>query len=342
MKNRLSGANKSLAGGHGLTHGNAFLARTVGRLFSPGGRWGRLTILAYHRVLPRPDPLRADDCDAESFAWQMQLLAAHFNVLSLTEAIERLRQDRLPPRAVCVTFDDGYLDNVENATPVLLEQHIRATFFVSTGFLEGGCMWNDTVIEAVRQAPGPVLDLSACGLDVRPVVSEDDRRHTVQAVLSAIKYLNPVDRAERVERILAAAGAKRPRDLMMRPEHIQRLARSGMEIGAHTVSHPILARLDRAAARAEIADGKEKLEGIIGSPVRLFAYPNGVPNRDYTSEHVQLVKESGFLAAVTTAPGAARVASDYLQLPRFAPWDRRPGRFVWRLLQNYLCTGKVV
>ncbi len=343
MKNLLNGGSSgALVSEQEMTTGNAFMARALGWLLSPGGRWGRLTILRYHRVLPRPDPLRADDCDTECFAWQMQMLSKQFNVLSLSEATEMLRQGRLPPRAVCVTFDDGYLDNVENGLPVLLEQNIRATFFVSTGFLEGDCMWNDAVIEGVRQAPGPVLDLTACGLDAHPVATEEDRRHTVQAVLSAIKYLDPVDRVERVERILTAAGAKWPRGLMMRPEHIQRLARSGMEIGAHTVNHPILSRLDRASARAEIAEGKERLEGIIGSSVNLFAYPNGIPNRDYTNDHVQILKELGFMVAVTTALGAARASSDYLQLPRFAPWDRRPGRFVWRLLQNYMRAGKVV
>lgn len=342
MKNLSAAGNDARYNAQDLMSGHAIMARAMGRLLSPGGRWGRLAILAYHRVLSRPDPLRAGDCDSESFAWQMQLLAKHFSVLSLTEALERLRQGRLPPRAVCVTFDDGYLDNVENALPVLLERNIRATFFISTGFLEGSCMWNDTVIEAVRQAPGPVLDLTACGLDSRPVATEEDRRRTVQAVLPAIKYLDPAERSVRVEQILVAAGAKRPQGLMMRPEHIQRLVRSGMEIGAHTVSHPILARLDRARACAEIAEGRERLEGIIGSPVRLFAYPNGVPNRDYTNEHVQVIKELGFLAAVTTSPGAVRAASDHLQLPRFAPWDRRPGRFMWRLLQNYMRAGEVV
>lgn len=342
MKNLSTAGNNAMCSAQELTPSHAILARAMGRLLSPGGRWGRLTILAYHRVLSRPDPLHADDCDTESFAWRMQLLAKHFNVLSLTEAIERLRQGRLPPRAVCVTFDDGYLDNVENALPVLLERNIRATFFITTGFLDGGCMWNDTVIEAVRQAPGTALDLTACGLDSRPIATEEDRRRTVQAVLSAIKYLDPAERSVRVEQILIAAGAKRPQGLMMCPEHIQRLVRSGMEIGAHTVSHPILARLNRANAYVEIAEGKERLEGIIGAPVRLFAYPNGVPNRDYTNEHVQILKELGFMAAVTTAPGAVRATSDYLQLPRFAPWDRRPTRFMLRLLQNYMRVGIVV
>lgn len=326
----------------GLMPWDAIMARATGRLLSPGSKRGRLTILAYHRVLPRPDPLCVDNYDTASFAWQMQLLATHFNVLSLPEAIDRLRRDQLPACAVCVTFDDGYLDNVENALPILLAQKIRATFFISTAFLEGDCMWNDIVIEAIRQASGPVLDLTVCGLGLHTIVTEEDRRKTIKTVLSTIKYLDPIERTSHVERVLAISGAKRPHGLMMRPEHIQRLLKAGMEIGAHTVSHPILARLDRASAFAEISEGKTRLEDITGSPVRLFAYPNGVPNRDYTNEHVQIVAELRFLAAVTTAQGAVRATSDLLQLPRFSPWDRKARRFMWRLLQNYMCAGKVV
>ena len=62
-------------------------------------------------------------------------------------------------------------------------------------------------------------------------------------------------------------------------------------------------------------------------PVTLFAYPNGKPGRDYLAEHVQMVREAGFRAALSTAPGAATYDADSLQLPRISPWQRTPGRF---------------
>jgi peptidoglycan/xylan/chitin deacetylase (PgdA/CDA1 family) len=115
-----------------------------------------------------------------------------------------------------------------------------------------------------------------------------------------------------------------------------------MEIGGHTVNHPILARLDPAQARREIADGKEALEALVGSPVRSFAYPNGKPGQDYLAEHARMAREIGFDAAVSTSWGAASQASDSFQLPRFTPWDQGHGRFVLRMLQNMRRAGTTV
>ena len=120
------------------------------------------------------------------------------------------------------------------------------------------------------------------------------------------------------------------------------IAEAGMEIGAHTVHHPIVARMERSAARAEMADGKAALEAIIGSRVSTFAYPNGKPGQDYLAEHVALAREIGFDSAVSTAWGAARPGADLFQLPRFTPWDRSAMRFTLRLLHNLRRDGECV
>ena len=98
----------------------------------------------------------------------MALLAAHFTVLPLSEAVERLARGALPARAVCVTFDDGYADNYAVAAPILPGMGSAATFFVAARYLDGGRMWNDTIIEAVRRATGPTLELSGLGLGDLP------------------------------------------------------------------------------------------------------------------------------------------------------------------------------
>jgi len=92
--------------------------------------------------------------------------------------------------------------------------------------------------------------------------------------------------------------------------------------------------LDDRQARAEIVGGKHCLEEITGAPVTLFAYPNGKPGRDYGPRDVELVRQAGFAAAVSTSVGAANRASDLFQLPRFTPWDRSPRLFGLRLLAN--------
>jgi peptidoglycan/xylan/chitin deacetylase (PgdA/CDA1 family) len=121
---------------------------------------------------------------------------------------------------------------------------------------------------------------------------------------------------------------------MMTSDQVRALHAAGMEIGAHTVTHPILAEVTDERARHEIAVSRSRLQAIIGAPVRLFAYPNGIPRRDYYAEHAALARELGFDAAVSTAWGAARAGDDPYQIPRFTPWDRADWRFGLRIAMN--------
>ncbi len=292
-----------------------------------------LSILIYHRVVAQPDPLFPDVVSAEEFDLQMAALARWFTVLPLGRAVERLRNGTLPVRAACVTFDDGYADNALSALPILLKHGVKATFFVATRFLDGGRMWNDTVIETVRRAPGDTLDAREFGFGLLDISTLPQRRGSVEKLLERWKYLPPDDRQATVDRF-AATGGELPMDLMMTTGQVRQLHASGMEIGAHTVNHPILTNLDPEEARREIGRSRHALEEAIGAPVTLFAYPNGRPGRDYQADHVRIVKESGFDAAVSTAAGVATTSSDCWQLPRFTPWEKTPGRFVMRLLLN--------
>ncbi len=296
----------------------------------------RLSVLAYHRVLSAPDPLRAGDPTVEAFEARMRWVASTYNVLPLLDAVRALRDNRLPARALCVTFDDGYADNHDLALPVLRKLGLPATFFVTTGYLEGACMFNDAVIEAVRSAPGPTLDLRDLGFGLAAVGSDERRGHTVGRILGQLKYELPRQRHKVALAIVKRAGISPPRGLMMTAEQVKALCIAGMEIGAHTVTHPILAGISLDRAREEMARSRAHLERITGGPIRLFAYPNGHPGRDYRREHATLAREIGFEAAVTSARGAARPGGDVYQLPRFTPWDRPNWRFGLRLMRNCL------
>jgi peptidoglycan/xylan/chitin deacetylase (PgdA/CDA1 family) len=303
-------------------------------LLSPAGERGRLSILIFHRVLARPDPLSPDEPDVVEFEAQMRWVRSWFNILPLGAAIDRLYAGTIPPRALAITFDDGYADNEELAAPILARLGLSATFFISTGYLGGGIMWNDRVIEAVRACPGDSLDVSAAGLGRHAVATSGERRAAIMALLKAIKHFDPPQRDAATAAIVAAAGGRPSPALMMQPEQVRRLRALGMDIGAHTVSHPILTRLDAEQAADEMSVGKRALEQLLDEPVELFAYPNGVPGQDYAAEHVAMAKACGFRAAVSTAWGAASARSDRFQLPRFTPWDRARWRYGARLLGN--------
>ena len=295
-----------------------------------------LSVLAYHRVLPAPDPMRPGAPTVEEFEGRMRWLAANFDVMPLAEAVRALRANRLPKRALSITFDDGYADNHDLALPVLRQLRLPAAFFIATGFLDGGYMFNDLVIEALRRARGPHFDLSDLGYGRLSVKTENERRQGADGILRQLKYEMPQRRDAIANDIAGRAGAVMPARLMMTTEEVKALYEAGMDVGAHTVTHPILARVSLDRVRHEIDDGRSRLEQIIGAPVALFAYPNGRPGQDYSREHVALVKELGFDAAVTTAWGAARPGDDLYQIPRFTPWDQPNWRFGFRLAKSRL------
>jgi peptidoglycan/xylan/chitin deacetylase (PgdA/CDA1 family) len=292
-----------------------------------------LLILMYHRVLPRPDPMRPGEIDACTFDRHVSVLARYYHVLTLAEAARQLRTRSLRRRAVCITFDDGYADNAELALPILRRWRVPATFFVATGFLDGGRMWNDTVIELVRAAPGNWFDVRSLQLGEYSLATPPQRCEAAYALLAKLKYIPPGEREDRVQALAERVGAELPTDLMMTRPQVRALAEQGMEIGAHSISHPILARLDDAAAGREIIEGKQQLEAIVGRPVEVFAYPNGKPREDYEWRHVRMAQKAGFACAVTTVRGVANANSDLYQLPRFSVWDTRRARFLLRLLQ---------
>jgi peptidoglycan/xylan/chitin deacetylase (PgdA/CDA1 family) len=317
-----------------MTRAVLTLARAGLSALAPAGTRARLSIFIYHRVLREPDPIFPAEVCAAKFERQLGWIRRLFNILPLEEAIARLQAGSLPARPACITFDDGYADNAEIALPLLSSHRLTATFFVATGFLDGGRMWNDTIIESVRRARGDVLDLTRLGLGAYGIVTSEARRAAIDALIGAHKYLPQKQRSEQVEAIGEVVGEALPDNMMMRSRQVRDLCAAGMTVGAHTVTHPILARLDTSAARREIAAGHEILEDITGAPVTLFAYPNGKPGEDYAPEHVEMVKSLGYRAAVSTAWGTARQGCDPYQLPRFTPWDKSAARFAIRLLRN--------
>jgi peptidoglycan/xylan/chitin deacetylase (PgdA/CDA1 family) len=310
--------------------------RPLFRCLAPPGRRGRLSILIFHRVLPAPDPLFPDLPDTARFDEVLRWMKGWFKVLPLDRAVRDLAAGTLPARAAAITFDDGYADNLTVALPILLRHELTATFFIASGFLNGGRMWNDTVIEAIRHTGSAVLDLSHLDLGRHVLDTPCARRAAIDGLIGNLKYLPQAQRLDLTERIAASAAVVPSTSLMMTSSNVRELRRAGMQIGAHTVSHPILTRLSTEQARNEIAASKEQLEGILSERVGLFAYPNGKFGDDYVEEHAALVRGIGFDAALATDWGAAAAGSDLMHLPRFTPWDRGRMRFGARLAANLL------
>jgi len=317
------------------------LIRALGGLATASASMRCLSILIFHRVLERPDPLFPEEPDVERFDQILGWIGRAFNVVALERGIAALGDGPLPPRAVAITFDDGYADNQTLAVPLLQRHGLHATFFVASGFLDGGCMWNDIVIEAVRGTRSAVLDLQDADLGHHELTDHRARRRAIDLLLPAVKHRSPGERAQLVALIASRCGVGIPRDLMMTTGQVRALHRSGMSVGGHTVNHPILASVDDGEAWREIVENKKRLEEMLDAPLTMFAYPNGKPDSDYRAVHAEMVRRAGYAAAVTTAPGVSRPGADRWQLPRFTPWDRRGFRFGLRMLRNMYEPGRL-
>lgn len=294
-----------------------------------------LSILIYHRVLEAPDPFRPGDIQAPTFDWHMRLLRERFTPLSLAEGLTRLEEGSLPTGAVSVTFDDGYADNLTVALPILQRWSVPATVFVASGFLGDGMMWNDIVTESLRRMVGQTVKLDGVSSDHWVIKDPESAVLASKQIIDASKYLDTAARDRVADSLRCQSKQSLPR-LMLAEDDLRSLARSGVEIGGHTVTHPILSRVEDEHAAREIRDCKAQLENIIQQPVLRFAYPNGKPGVDFEAKHSEMVRSAGYSHAVATAWGACRPASDDFQLPRFTPWDRTPARFSARFCHNAL------
>lgn len=293
-----------------------------------------LTIFTFHKVPGEGDDGYQGEFSLQDFQRLITILLQNFNILPLAEGIERLKIKDLPRFAAAITFDDGYPNWLNGVVPVLENNEIPATFFISTCQLEGRALWFERLYNILRVTEADrtqlVAPLLAHGLHLDQKIAADPDN-----ILKAIKYLPFIRRDEVIASCEAALGLTKVYPLFT-AQDLKVLQSKGFAIGAHTVNHPILACCTDADARIEIVRSKEMLQDILREPVNLFSYPNGVPGRDIKPVHVRAVQEAGFRGAVTTALGAASYQTPMFQLPRFDPWARTSRR----LLIQYLMTLK--
>jgi phosphatidylinositol alpha-1,6-mannosyltransferase len=311
-------------------------------LLSPAGPSARLSVLLFHKVPTLADPLTPSELNLARFEQLLDFVGANANVLPLSEASAALKRGTLPPRAVTLTFDDGYAEWIDNVAPALLRRGMPATFFVTTGQFEGGVLWHERILAAVRALPALGAQLPA-GLGLyKDLDAPGCRERLVEQLQGRLKYAPLSQRLEAIEQLESQAC----RPLILPPgfdaASVRTLHSKGFEIGAHTVHHPILNECTVQQARAEIADCKAELEAIIGGAVHAFAYPNGRPGKDFSHEHVNMVKEAGYRTAVTTSSGVARADADPFQLPRFTPWGLSDERIAFQLARNMLTRSTLV
>ncbi len=326
------------------------LRRVAGRL---GGRSdGKVLILLYHRVTRLKSDPWALAVAPRRFAEHLEVLREHAQPVQLRELPQAIRGGNLADRSVVITFDDGYADNLHNAKPLLERHDVPATVFVASGYVgRKREFWWDELDRLLLQ-PGTLaerLELSVNGDtylwelgDAAHYTVEDFRRHRGwrawdkesptprhHLYTSLYELLRPLGEQERrrklseLRRWTVAAQARRSDHRPLSLEEVGELQEGGLvEVGAHTVTHPMLSALPPASQRREIRKSKARLEEILNRPVSSFAYPYGKPS-DYTTKTVDIVRQAGFACACSSLAGLVQRSSDRFQLPRVyvRNWD---------------------
>jgi peptidoglycan/xylan/chitin deacetylase (PgdA/CDA1 family) len=261
----------------------------------------RLLVLGYHNVEGTWRWPARRGRGIANFARQMRILKRLTNIVPLDEALTALAGRRsLPPRAVAITFDDGYRDNVTQAVPLLRYLQIPATIFLVPGFLSATEQaWWEQLGWAITQSTVDVLEFGAVQFDLTEAPAA--RTAALDAIERSLKELNHERRqaavAELVER-LQPAGRYRADELFMSWDEARDLRGGGISIGSHTMRHAILAREDGATQRADLRESRTKLESALDVQVHLLAYPNG-RRTDYEAVTISAARDAGYTHAVT-------------------------------------------
>ncbi len=297
MQRVLAKTVAALATGSGLTR----LARRRRR------RRGdfRVLILEYHGITAGAE--REGAVSADRFRRHLRYLKRHYRLRTAAAAAAALAApEPLTEDIAVVTFDDGYLDNYEVAWPVLRDAGAPATLYLTSGFLDGGELWFDVARRALAAVPGGAAS-------VPPPLAEHLRRglgawppeEPVEPLMRRLKYSPPALRRETVAALAAAGGDLPPAARPMSWEQARQLCAAGVELGGHTVSHPILSMLEPAEQEEEIRRSRQRIAEEIGREPTTFAYPNGSA-KDYSDHTVEILTRLGFAAACTTRRGSNR------------------------------------
>ncbi|MFK7966129.1 MAG: polysaccharide deacetylase family protein [Burkholderiaceae bacterium] len=276
---------------------------------------GRLLVVMFHRVIDESDagstqdPFSLGMCvRRRHFLLQLKYLKSRFNVVPLAEALRsRGSGQSLPKATAAITFDDGYLDCLTYAAPVLKELGLPATFFVPTGGLaEGEAFWWDRAVAAVSDTRLSSVDLSALGLPGSVSLTPLNRRASMIRILDALWSQPAAALPDMLDKLIEAlvpeqsyrlaTEARAPR---MSIEQVQEIATMGFTIGAHTVSHVDLRHLDADSVQHELVASRQMLETILDQPITTFAYPSGFHNEGLQ----RTVRAAGFESAVSTDRG---------------------------------------
>ena len=299
--------------------------------------WSRRTecaarILYYHRVNDDNDPF-FHSVSTKLFEQEMQYVARHHKVVSLSEVLEHLANNS-KEMVLAITFDDGYQDNYHNAFPILQRYNLPATIFLTTGSMDTGePLWFERLALALKATTKEFVDFD---IDIPRRLwlrTPAERLNANGHILDILRALPDGDRTQWLDEILRRLGAVdygARRNRMLTWDQVRLMKARGIDFGGHTVTHPFISKLTRERVMSEVSGCKRRIEEELQSPVEYFAYPNG-REEDFGMSNKELIRAAGYRAAVTTIWGMNYRSTDPFELRRGGPWEASLPLFAYKL-----------
>jgi len=293
----------------------------------------KVRILLYHRVLDLQEErnfcsLPGIIVSVRMFDEQMKYLSKNYNVISLGNLVDSLKNNLpFPKKGVVITFDDGWRDNYSFAFPILKKYNLPATIFLTSGYIgTNKTFWPEQVISLLKSGKNLKENLRNLSDEIYPPMIQDCLDELVQHkkpyldvltdLIEYLKYLPPLKREvitdDLKKRIKPAGELFSDSPFMLSWEEIEILEKNHVSFGSHSINHSILTQLDKVEAQKEIFNSKKEIEKKLNKQISSFAYPNG----DLNDLVKNLVKQAGYLCAVTLGSGLNDKHTDVFSLSR--------------------------
>lgn len=310
-------------------------------------RGNRAAILAYHRIARLPTNPQLLAVTPEHFEEQLSWITSQYNPVSLRDLAGAVIAGNVPDKAIAITFDDGYVDNLVWALPLLKKYYVPATVFITTGLIgQDREFWWDDLERILLLSPSlpEMLELNIRGRRHKWMFDKTGMRHTIgetrwditmgnnpthyhrvyRELHTLLKPLSHSERKPVMEELCQWAGVPvvgRPEYRVMSEDEIKKLTSDGLvDVGSHTVTHPMLSALSREAQTLELVDSKKHLEAILGHKILSVSYPFGTPS-DIGSIALQLARDAGYGWACANFSGLSDRHTDAYMMPRLLVRD---------------------
>ena len=289
-----------------------------GRLFTLSGlkalnwltRPNGLYCFNYHRIgdstCAEFDP-NVFSCTSEEFRKHLAFFKQHFTLVSIVQLKDIIEQKKsLDKRYALITFDDGYLDNYQQAYPILKSENVPAVFFIATDFIDQKSFpWWDEAAWIIKH-----ININQSFIDFWQLPTEflsADESDQIRQILALLKTESELSLQQKLIELNNFVDDKtkleaRKKSLFMSWDMLREVEKDGISIGSQTCSHPILSQLDESQQSLELTNSKQRLEQELNSPIHSFAYPVG--NQECFNEiTLKLMEDSDYSMAFTFLPG---------------------------------------